>query len=156
MLLLSDSFFFCNFFLSMWEQPCPAKVLWYKTKTDEVKCGLNSVFLGTEHSWCVTMKMRMSKEWMTLSPSLFLYSWMLTLPPVTLKETGPLWTVMPPPLLAARLPTKAAVDVFLQGANRPADSQYCRWNLIERNMYLASVSVIRLSDPAITLPQLHS
>lgn len=33
---------FCNFYFSMLEQQCPAKVLQRKTKTDEVKCGLTS------------------------------------------------------------------------------------------------------------------
>lgn len=60
---------FCNFYFSMLEQQCPAKVLRRKTKTDEVKCGLTSC--SALNIPVVTMKIimvmaMMSKEQLTL------------------------------------------------------------------------------------------
>lgn len=126
----------------MLEQPCPAKVLRRKTKTDEVKCGLSFV---AQH-WTLLRAVKMMMWWWAksnwLSLSQLLKSWFLS--PMTLKDPNSLQTVKPPPLLPAWMPTEARVDAFSQGNNRPEDLQYCLSNLLKRSIW--SVSLICLSD----------
>lgn len=67
MLLLSVRV--CNFYFTMLEQPCPAKVL-QTQKPKQMKLSVwTRILLGTEHSCRVTMTMMMmmSKEQWTLS-----------------------------------------------------------------------------------------